>query len=421
MWRERFEPGLLQVFRLYAWLQVAAFFIFPLPEYWHQLPSQPRIPWLVPLSMGVSFVTLLVLLYSRWLQEKLRQRLIPVAIGVAAIGLLLSQRLLFTRAFVWQFYPFQTVLLILVAWQYRFRIVAVFALGMTIVPLTINAIFLSPAFPGPVGPSQPSEADMQAFRTAFAYLLVITTTFTFLLIGYVVSRLVNAQREQRQALADANQRLVNHAATLEQLAVSRERNRLSRELHDTLAHTLSAQAVQIEALLTIGSGLPPKAQTILEQMLVSTRAGLDETRRVLSSLRSGPLDEMGLTEAVRAYTEDFCARHGLKLHLDLPEVIDDLPLEVEQCFYRVVQEGLENAGRHAGGQRLELRLARQPGGLYMEISDDGQGFDLDSVVPDGRLGIKGMRERAEMVGAHLKITSRPGQGTTIRLDWEARV
>jgi len=424
MWRDRIEPGLLQIFRLYAWLQLVSYCIFLLPEYWHRFPRDPSVSGLPLALMGFSAVILLVLLYWRQLQEKLADRLVPTAIGMAAAGLILAQRILFARAYLWQFYPFLTVLVILVAWQYRFRTVVLFTLGVTVLALAINALIFPPAFPArPVVP-EPSEADLVAMRTVFAYLLIVATSFTFLLIGYVVSRLVSGQRQQRQALAEANQRLINHAATLEQLAVSRERNHLSRELHDTLAHTLSAQTVQIEALLTMAPNLPPKAQAMLEQMLSATRTGLDETRRVLSSLRSGPLDEMGLAEAVRVYADDFAARQGLKLHLDLPEEIDDLPLDVEQCFYRVAQEGLENVARHAGATCLNVSLNPHRGGLHMEISDDGQGFDPRSIGQDGqlgnRLGIKGMQERAEMAGARLEITSQPGAGTTIQLDWEAQ-
>ncbi len=98
----------------------------------------------------------------------------------------------------------------------------------------------------------------------------------YLLLGYVVNRLAHAQRTQRQALEQANLRLIRHAETLELLAASRERLRLSRELHDTLAHTLSALAVQADALQTVWKPSSPKAQVMLSQMVASTRSGLNE-------------------------------------------------------------------------------------------------------------------------------------------------
>jgi signal transduction histidine kinase len=417
MWRERLEPGFLQVFRLYAWLQLASFLLFPFPEFFRHF-AVPFDDFIWPLLLMVgSAVLLLGLLYWSWLQNRLGAWLIPAAIGVAGSGLILAQRLFFTRAIFWQVYPFLTVLLILVAWQYRFRIVVLFALVLAILPLIVDQVFLASAFP-PALPPPRGERDVVFIGSAFGYVVMVATTFTLLLIGYVINRLVTAQRKQRRALSDANQRLVNHAAMLEQLAVSHERNRLSRELHDTLAHTLSAQTVQIEAILTLEDELPPKARRMLEQMSDSTRSGLEETRRVLSSLRSGPLDELGLAQAVRSLAEDFAARQDLDLELDVPEVIDDLPAEVEQCVYRVVQESLENAARHSGASRLSLGMSYRKECLKLEIRDDGQGFDPKAVLGDGRLGIQGMYERAEMVGAHLQIDSQPGGGARVRLEWE---
>ncbi len=418
MWRERLEPGFLQVFRLYAWLQLLSFLLFPFLEYLRRRPAPPEAAIVPGLLMGACCCLLLALLYWRRLQAALGEWLIPGAIAAASAALLLAQRLFFTRALMWQIYPFLTVLLILVAWQYRFRVVALFALGAAILPVIASQLVLFPALTLPLPPAPTREHVVIAIESTLGYALMVSTAFTLLLVGYVVNRLVDAQRRQRQALFDANQKLVNHAAMLEQLAVSHERNRLSRELHDTLAHTLSAQTVQIEALLTMGGDLPPKAQSMLEQMACATRRGLEETRRVLASLRSGPLDELGLAEAVRVLVTDFAARQDLRLDLDLPDVIDDLPAEVEQCFYRVTQEALENVARHSGAAHLRLQLADYQGGLRLEIADDGQGFDPQTAAGRGRLGLQGMRERAEMVGARLQIESRPGRGACLRLEWE---
>jgi signal transduction histidine kinase len=249
---------------------------------------------------------------------------------------------------------------------------------------------------------------------------MINRTIAFLVLGYVITWLMKAQRLQRQTLSEANQKLVRHAATLEHLTISRERVRISRELHDTLAHTLSALAVQIEAVLTVWESIPEKAQQMLEQMHATMLSGLDETRRSLSELRSSPLEDMGLALSVCTLAEDFATRYSLSLQLDIPDNIDDLPPEVELTFYRIAQEALENVGRHASARKLTLKVTQNTKGLTLIVADDGLGFDMDSPSEDGeyQFGLDGMYERAELIGGDLTVDSHPGKGTTIKLVWE---
>jgi signal transduction histidine kinase len=234
-------------------------------------------------------------------------------------------------------------------------------------------------------------------------------------VGYIVSNLVVEQRKQRQELAEANRKLVRYVSTLEQLAVSRERNRLARELHDTLAHALSGLAVQLDAIAALWDPIPSRASAMLERALSITRIGLDETRRALQALRATPLEDLGLALAIRNLAENVAARGALSLDLDLPEQINDLAPEVEQCYYRVAQEALENVIMHANAQRVSVSLRQAEGRLTLEVSDDGLGIAGEATGSEGRLGIKGMRERAELIGGTLEVESRSGQGTTIRL------
>jgi signal transduction histidine kinase len=422
MHKQELEPGVLQVFRLYAWLQTVSYLVLPA---WRLLfdRSMPDIPrsttdiWALVLVTCTYSIFLLVMLYWTWLQEKLGMFFIPLTIGLAAGGLLLDQRLFHGRALPWQGYPFLTILLILVAWQYRYRYVALFTLGIAAFETVLNQLFPAPLFIRAPGPDSDPQSSY-AFLAAYAFLLA--NTVTFLVIGYVVNRLVSAQRKQRQALAEANQKLISHAATLEQLTASRERIRLSRELHDTLAHTLSAQTVQLEALLTYGEAIPARARNMLEQMLDATRNGLDETRRVLSALRPSVLESLGLPAAVKARAQDCADRAGLKLTIEIIDELDDLPAEVEQCFYRVAQEALENIARHAEATRLEVYLTQQNGHLQLIVSDDGKGFTSRQIQADEQLGLRGMYERAELIGAGLDVDSQPDKGTRVRLEWQAK-
>jgi signal transduction histidine kinase len=416
------EPSVLQIFRLYAWVQLASVFLLPLVDllaskFHPQIPSSnvmvlrtavdqtlPLI-FLILVSLG-----LLVYLYSPWLQKRLSRWYIPCALVFASLLLTVEQHLfLSSMRGPWQVSPFMFILLILVAWQYDYRAVVYFTLGTAGLDFLFNALYPPMIYFMP--PGEPVRQDL-------GYGLIVSRSMAFLVLGYVVNWLAQAQRKQSRALAEANQKLVRHAAALEQLATSRERVRLSRELHDTLAHTLSAQTVQIEAVLTTWQNMPEKARTFLENMLVTAQSGLDETRRALRSLRASPLEELGLAGAIRTLAEDFASRNRLSLELEIPEQPDDLTPEVEQCFYRVAQEALENTVRHAGADHLSVRLIEEHGILELTIADNGVGFDQAEISDDQRMGLQGMRERAELICAILQIESRPGAGTEVHLRLE---
>jgi len=245
--------------------------------------------------------------------------------------------------------------------------------------------------------------------------VLLIQTVTFLVVGYFISRLIQQLRQQQAALQEAHARLVDYTATLEQLAVSRERNRMARELHDTLAHSLSALSVQLETLKAYWDVEPETARVLLDEALAATRTGLNETRRALKALRASPLDDLGLLLALRKLAEQAAERGHLTLHLHLPEHLPPLSPAVEQCLYRVAQEALENVVRHAQARNLHLSLSDDSSGLSLSIRDDEVGFDPQAVQGNGHFGLAGMRERAAVAGATLEIASKPGQGTSIQL------
>lgn len=416
MGKSGLEPGFLQVFRIYAWLRLASLLFLPLIGLRARVELQIDLTLPIVLIAVESFL-LLVYLYWPWLADKLGRYYIPAGLVMATAALIIEQHFFLPQKALWQLAPYLYILLILVAWQYDYRQVVGFVLCTAALEVLINLAF--PQADITFFLSTPSSTDrILNFSRLVTLGLIVSRSLTFLVLGYVVTRLVKAQRVQRQALAQANQKLVRHAAALEQLTISRERIRLSRELHDTLAHTLSALTVQIEAVITVWEGIPRRAREVLDQVLATTRSGLDETRRALSALRASPLEEMGLALAVRTMAEDFAARNSLSLELDMPDNLDDLSPEVEQCYYRVTQEALENIARHAGAGRIALRLHQDSGALALMISDDGRGFDPRELKGEHQLGIQGMRERAELIGGNLALESQPGGGTTVRLRME---
>ncbi|MEM7534595.1 MAG: sensor histidine kinase [Chloroflexota bacterium] len=296
------------------------------------------------------------------------------------------------------------ITVLFVGWQYHWRAVLFYSAivaGMFLVSLW-QLDLLTP----------------ERFGTA-----LVMVNLVILLPGWVTTRMMTQQRQQKAALATAaeeqartNKQLVHYTASLEELTISRERNRLARELHDTLAHSLSAVTVQLGAVETLWESNPEAAKTLLTQADESARTGLDEARRALQALRALPLEDLGLVLALEALAKEATERTGSQLHLDVPEEkLTFLEPHIEQSIYRVAQEALENCVRHAEAKTLWVTLVHSVQQLQLTIQDDGQGFDQSQSAPTGHYGVAGMNERASVIGGTLQIESVLGEGTTVQL------
>lgn len=399
------EPGLLPVFRVYILVRAVGLALVAavkLPEIEQVLGGD------ILLTAGLYLAEaafLLIYLFSTKALRRLGRWYLPVALFVAASGPIIEMRYIFSVYHVeevldfWLIFPFLTVPLLITAWQYSFNEVLLYSLGTTLLELFTMGII----------------ASARQMNLWFNGGLLTVRMFFLIVIGYIVSYLMTEQRRQRRELAEANLKLTRFAAAQEQIATLRERNRLARELHDTVAHTLSGLAVQLDALASIWQPEEPRAQRMLSHALNSARVGLDETRRALQDLRAAPLEDLGLALAIRYLAESVARRNNLALTLDLPEDLGNLPKEIEQAFYRVTQEALTNTAQHADAQTVSISLEQRDQTLELVISDDGKGFDLEEAETADRFGIYGMRERATLVGGALAITSRPDSGTRIRL------
>jgi signal transduction histidine kinase len=419
------EPGLLSVFRIFTGLRLVFLVI---TSFFHvfvqgllessELLSSHQMEFLVskdevsPCYILFNFGDVILLLVYLWwppLQRLLGRLFLPVGLLIATAGPIMGQHLNtvwlgltdpFVMATAWQGVILLFLPLVLIGWQYNFHKIVAYALGTGL--LDIGLLMMA--------------ADWNNLALIHPIVgIIITRTIVYLIVGYMIGRLVDSQRQQRQALTQANAQLTHYATTLEQLSVSRERNRLARELHDTLAHTLSGVTVQLEAISALWNTDPDKARGLLDQSLTTTRTGLTETRRALQALRASPLEDLGLTLALRNLAESLAARTGLTLDLQIPEHLDDLSPTVEQCVYRVAQEALANVDRHANASHLTVQLDRENQHLSLTIADNGCGFSMNQASPDNQFGLKGMRERAEMVGGTFKIESQSDRGTTIKL------
>jgi len=333
----------------------------------------------------------------------------PVAIGVLSVPpIVLVQIASFGQpvpgpnntpeAMLLRTMPLLLIALVLTAWQYGWRSVVFFSGGITLLAVGFHLYT--------------HRSDSLPLLPPLIVLLI--QTITFLVVGYFISTLINRLQRQQDALVEANARLTNYAATLEDLTISRERNRMARELHDTLAHTLSALSVQLETVKAYWDVDSHAAQDMLDKSLAATRNGLKETRRALKSLRASPLDDLGLSLALRQIATETAERAGLQLNLTVPEHLPALPSAMEQCIFRVAQEAIANVAHHANAQTLAVEL-RFNGEIALRVSDDGHGFDPKRANISGHFGLSGMQERAALVGGILTVNSWPGHGTEIQL------
>jgi CheY-like chemotaxis protein/two-component sensor histidine kinase len=198
------------------------------------------------------------------------------------------------------------------------------------------------------------------------------------------------------------------------LGAVEERNRLAREIHDTLAQNLTATGLQIEsaeALLETNAD-PERVRAALDRALSLTQSNLDEARRAVLDLRASPLENRSLPEALRALVERWEAETGVSARFRSVNGSRPLPPGVEAALYRVCGEALNNVARHAEARRVTVRLVATPESVGLLVEDDGRGFD-PSEVPEGRHGIVGMRERVEVLGGALRVESGPEGGTRV--------
>jgi len=406
----RLEPGILAIFRLFL---VAQFILSLVNLIVHHargyLEGHPESAIAI---VGVSLLVLFGYLSWPWLAGKLGYFYLPIGLVCSTIFSLVAQNLFLTVPVsastgsswesAWQFFLFLFVPLVLIAWQYGFKPMLAYCVFITFVDLALI---------------RTTNPDYFAMQQTIHRLLFIRF-ISFLLVGYIISRIMGQLRRERQALLEANSKLEHYVTTLEQLTVSRERNRVARELHDTLAHTLSGVAVQLEAIDSLWTSDRKQSRQILQHSLKATREGLTETRKAIESLRATPLEDLGLSNALRDYAEMTAGQAGFELQLELPEQLEGLPEDVEQCFYRIGQEAIENVGRYANAKSARIRLAHTGKELRLEVSDDGIGFDLQDVNEGTHFGLQGMCERAQIIHAVLKIDSQPGKGTQLSLDWQ---
>jgi two-component system NarL family sensor kinase len=197
-----------------------------------------------------------------------------------------------------------------------------------------------------------------------------------------------------------------HARRLES-AQTEERNGLAREIHDTIAQDLSAIAFQLEAAeaLLVQQTDPERVRRSVTAALDLTRKGLEEARRSVLDLRAAPLEGRTLPVALASLAQE------AGVTFESTQAAVPLPPAVEVGLYRIAQEALQNALRHAAASRIVLGLETSTDQARLTVQDDGKGFPEGTA--SGRFGLVGMRERARLLGGSFQVESSPGAGTRV--------
>jgi len=214
------------------------------------------------------------------------------------------------------------------------------------------------------------------------------------------------------AIAIENARLYDRSR---ELAVLEERNRLARELHDSVTQSLFSLDLHARAVATYLKRDPQQAEAQIQELRQITHDTLQEMRSLIFDLRPFSLEDIGLVPALRQQIEHLRRPNGPEFVLDVRGE-RRLSAEVEQGLFRIAQEALRNAVKHTGARHIAVALTMDPGHVTLCVTDDGRGFDPESPPADRRaFGLIGMRERAELLDGDFEIISQPGAGTRVEV------
>jgi two-component system, NarL family, sensor histidine kinase UhpB len=227
-------------------------------------------------------------------------------------------------------------------------------------------------------------------------------------LGETLNTMLDVLEEHRGLLQKMSEQVL--------VAQEDERKRIARELHDETAQSLTTLLIRLKILERARTA--PEMHGQINDLRELTAETLEAVRKLAVELRPATLDDLGLLAALEGYTESYSSRNSVRVSFST-EGFDNresrLPPQVELVLYRVVQEALTNAAKHARAKRLRVELARRSDEVIAAVEDDGQGFDVEEMMRSRErgLGLFGMQERLALVGGQLVIDSAPGRGTRI--------
>ncbi|OUL21031.1 two-component sensor histidine kinase [Nostoc sp. RF31YmG] len=258
----------------------------------------------------------------------------------------------------------------------------------------------------PISPQ--AQERFQFFTLSLALLFGLSLIFVLLLMNTVLS-----ERQSREELAIANEKLRQYALRIENQATLEERNRIAREIHDSLGHSLTALNLQLETALKLSQSNPNKAQSFLVRAKELGSKALQDVRQSISTMRSHPLQEQSLEQAVQGLLEDFQHANGFS-PICIINLEESLPNELKIAIYRIIQESLTNISKYAQATEVRIEIEKTPRSLRLSIQDNGKGFDFKQNTTG--FGLQSMRDRTLAIGGVFNILSAPGYGCKITVD-----
>ena len=282
-------------------------------------------------------------------------------------------------------------------------------------PLGRAGIWLLACAAGSIGTSWLAYASRAGLGQATLIGLANATGYAFFAVVGGLMRQAIRDRRLSEALNHeleaANTRLETMSARERTLAVVEERNRMAREMHDSLGHRLTVAVVQLEGAQRLIPTDPERAGRMVGAMRDQMKEALGELRSSVAALRAPVEDDLPLGPALKRLGARFAEGTGLAVDVSLPEDIPELSPAQRLALYRAAQEGLTNAHKHASARRVQLRLKQSGQTIALEAIDDGDG--LDRADDAGAFGLMGLRERATQLGGKVQLASMPDGGARL--------
>ncbi|GAB4580541.1 MAG: two-component system sensor histidine kinase LnrJ [Anaerolineales bacterium] len=348
--------------------------------------------WLVVALTGILFLINLSLhLFQLGYNPKIVRGYLLIGSGFVSLLLWLNPHLNF---YIILFYVFSTEALMTFNRREGYAWVGFFTF------LTVVLLF---------GLSEPLEAAIS--------LPIYLGGFFFFFTFANATHQANLARAESQRLLEelqaAHRKLQEYTAQAEQLAVAEERNRLAREMHDTIGHRLTVASVQLEGVQKLIAKDPAKAEKMTETVREQVREALRELRQTVATLREPLESDLPLEISLKKLARSFEEGTGITIHLMLPDTFPEMSAAHRLAIYRTAQEALTNTQKHADAQQIWLQVARQDEILTLRVSDNGKGVKTEG--EEAGFGLRGIQERATQLGGELRLEERKGGGTQVCL------
>lgn len=368
-------------------------------DFLNSVRQMPRYPWQMPAASLSLFALLCAVSFFKYIRPT---EYFPLRVGVCVAEITLCAGIFASL----NFYYSGVALLVLADLVYyirnkKMRLVFIVVLSLMfafgryeIVEQFTDGIPFSAylSYYNPVVRS--SFTGMESLMVCLNILLFVLS----MILLFTGQKDENARiRKLNEQLNQANDQLRDYAVNMERMTEMRERNRLAREIHDTLGHTLTAIIMCADAGLTLFDVAPEESKKRFQIVAQSARNGLTDVRRSIKALRADALEHASLEQALESLIENYCLTTSARIAYfqEAEELI--LDTDEEDALYRVVQEGMTNAVRHGKADRIEIRITRTGNTVSVKIRDNGTGC----ASPEEGFGLRHMRERLEMLGGTL--------------------